>query len=227
MAVAEGAAPRVLPGEAHCLPLEEQRREGEVLGCPPVDGCRGCSALVALLDELEHLRVRVEPSGTWTGASSVSRSTSRCTAVATSGTARVGAALVRLARRPPSRPASCGSRRRAPLRARCSRTPCRSCAICVGPLGAESPAGDEPLHVDLAHRRLLVDERVHERLREARLVALVVAVAAVAVHVDDDVLARTAGGTPSPGASPGSPPPGPRRSRGRRARFIIRVMSVQ
>ncbi len=50
------------------------------------------------------------------------------------------------------------------------------------------PGLDEARYVDLAHRRLLVDERVHDRLREARLVALVVAVVAVAVHVDDDVL---------------------------------------
>jgi hypothetical protein len=38
--------------------------------------------------------------------------------------------------------------------------------------------------------RLLVDELVHERLRVPGLVAFVVAVAAVAVHVDDDVLPK-------------------------------------
>ena len=52
------------------------------------------------------------------------------------------------------------------------------------------PHLDEAAHVHFAHARLLVDDRVHERLREARLVALVVAVAAVAVHVDHDVFAE-------------------------------------
>ncbi len=58
----------------------------------------------------------------------------------------------------------------------------------VGLLARDLARRDQARDVDLAHRRLLVDERVHQRLREARLVALVVAVLAVAVHVDDDVL---------------------------------------
>ena len=58
----------------------------------------------------------------------------------------------------------------------------------VGLLARDVTRLDQARDVDLAHRRLLVDERVHERLRETRLVALVVAVLAVAVHVDDDVL---------------------------------------
>ena len=46
---------------------------------------------------------------------------------------------------------------------------------------------DQPGAVDLGDRRVLADRRVHERLGEARLVALIVAEAAVAPHVDDDV----------------------------------------
>ena len=46
---------------------------------------------------------------------------------------------------------------------------------------------DQPLAVDLADRRVLLDRRVHQRLGEARLVALIVAEAAIAPHVDDDV----------------------------------------
>ena len=42
---------------------------------------------------------------------------------------------------------------------------------------------------DVADRRMILDGRVHQRLGEARLVAFVVAVAAVAVHVDHHVLA--------------------------------------
>ena len=46
----------------------------------------------------------------------------------------------------------------------------------------------EQLGVDLPHGAASVDASVHERLRVAGVVALVVAVAAVAEHVDDDVL---------------------------------------
>ena len=46
----------------------------------------------------------------------------------------------------------------------------------------------ERLGEELAHRAPLVDLGVHQRLRVARVVALVVAVAPVADHVDDDVL---------------------------------------
>ena len=49
-------------------------------------------------------------------------------------------------------------------------------------------AAHQSLGVQLAHRALGVDEAVHEGLGVARIVPLVVAVLAVADHVDDDVL---------------------------------------
>src|SRR6185369_8394917 len=49
---------------------------------------------------------------------------------------------------------------------------------------------DQLLAVNLADRRVLLDRRIHERLGEARLIALIVAEAAVAPHVDDDVAAE-------------------------------------
>src|SRR5687767_5828363 len=52
------------------------------------------------------------------------------------------------------------------------------------------PRRDQLVHVHLAHRRLAIDELVHERLREAWLVAFVVTVLPVAEHVDDDVFAE-------------------------------------
>jgi hypothetical protein len=52
----------------------------------------------------------------------------------------------------------------------------------------EVAPGDELLGVQLAHAAALLDRRVHDRLRVAGVVALVVAVAPVADHVDDDVL---------------------------------------
>ena len=49
-------------------------------------------------------------------------------------------------------------------------------------------AADERLGVQRAHAALGLDEVVHERLRHRGVVALVVAAAAVADEVDDDVL---------------------------------------
>lgn len=50
------------------------------------------------------------------------------------------------------------------------------------------PAADQRLGVELADRALGLDEVVHERLRHRGVIALVVAAAPVADHVDDDVL---------------------------------------
>ncbi len=47
---------------------------------------------------------------------------------------------------------------------------------------------DQRLGVDLAGRALDVDQVVHERLGERRIVGLVVAATTVADHVDDDIL---------------------------------------
>ena len=58
----------------------------------------------------------------------------------------------------------------------------------LGLVERDVAALDERLGVELADRAAGVDALVHERLRVARVVALVVAVAAVADHVDDDVL---------------------------------------
>jgi hypothetical protein len=52
-------------------------------------------------------------------------------------------------------------------------------------VGRHHAFGDQPVGVDLRHRRVLGDALVHERLGEGRLVRLVVAEAAIAEHVDD------------------------------------------
>ena len=51
---------------------------------------------------------------------------------------------------------------------------------------------DERLRPDLAHGRMRGDLLVHERLREGRLVSFVVAVAAIADQVDEEVALETA-----------------------------------
>ena len=58
----------------------------------------------------------------------------------------------------------------------------------LGLVGRDVAALDERLDVQLAHAEVVGDRPVHQRLRVARIVALVVTVAAVAPHVDDDVL---------------------------------------
>ena len=57
-------------------------------------------------------------------------------------------------------------------------------------VGRELAGHDELLGVELADRHPVADLAVHQRLGERRLVPLVVAVAAIADHVDDDVLAE-------------------------------------
>src|SRR3546814_18745930 len=46
---------------------------------------------------------------------------------------------------------------------------------------------DQPRVEQVADRRVLADRLVHQRLGERRLVALIVAKAAIAPHVDDDI----------------------------------------
>ena len=59
--------------------------------------------------------------------------------------------------------------------------------LAVGVGGAEHAFLDQPFGIDLARRLERADLFVHFRLGEARLVAFVVAEAAIAKHVDDDV----------------------------------------
>ena len=58
----------------------------------------------------------------------------------------------------------------------------------LGLVGGDVAALDERLDVQLAHAAVVGDRPVHQRLGVARVVALVVPVAAIAPHVDDDVL---------------------------------------
>ena len=52
----------------------------------------------------------------------------------------------------------------------------------------ERAFGDELRRIKLQRRRMILDRAIHQRLRERRLVGLVVTEAPVAEHVDDDVL---------------------------------------
>ena len=55
-------------------------------------------------------------------------------------------------------------------------------------LGGQQALGDEALAIDFARGRKIADDLVHHRLGHRRVIALVVTEAAIAEHVDDDVL---------------------------------------
>ena len=75
----------------------------------------------------------------------------------------------------------------------------------VGFLFGDFAELQQMFEIAVADRRAVFDRLVHERLREAGLVGFVVAPAAVAVHVDDDVALERRRGNPSP-ARPLGPP---------------------
>ena len=71
-----------------------------------------------------------------------------------------------------------------------SRADCRRRKVRQGLLGlveGDVPPPDQRLGVELADAAMLLDQLVEQRLGQARIVLLVVPVAAVADHVDDDV----------------------------------------
>ena len=187
VALAERAAPRVLAREAHRRALEHERAERERLGERPVDlvarrtsvrrACSWRSSFGLTVKSSGHARERVDD---------LRRARRGCTA----------------GRRPRSRRARRGRTRGVDASARAARRlACVSSNACVEP-GAEvgferrfsssgvmSPRLHELLGVERrAPTAVRVDELVHPRLRERGLVGLVVAVAAVADEVDDDVL---------------------------------------
>ena len=198
---------------------------------PQSSGCSPSTRLAALLEDALDLGVGVE----------VRRAASTSASASVDAARRAARAVVDLGRRP----------RRGRRGSASTRRPSRSRAATKSPLLRLVERGVE--HACAARRRsprpaasvivpdldealarrprarvgFLSMSCVHQRLREARLVALVVAVAAVAVHVDDDVLAEALAELDRELRRPGRPPRDPRRSRGRRAPCSMRVMSVQ
>ena len=124
----------------------------------------------------------VKPSGRSSMASFSSASRSAGTAVSRYlDERRVGLVGVRCRPLPTPPRASCGS---PAILVRVSST--SSSAL----PSSTTPRSLELLGPDLAHRRVLADDLVHHRLGVGRLVALVVAEAAVADQVDHEVLAE-------------------------------------
>ena len=181
MAVAERAAPRVLAGDAEVGALEQQRAVGHRLGQRPVDLAVG-PHLVPGLELLEQLGVDVEVVGErgqrGVDASRARRGRRRSSTGGSTPTGGGGGLAHDLAAAPTG----------ASRRARSAAASWKSSSALLGLLERELAPLHERLGEQLPHRAPLVDLGVHERLRVARVVALVVAVAPVADHVDDDVL---------------------------------------
>ena len=57
----------------------------------------------------------------------------------------------------------------------------------TGPVGIDHALADQAIGIELGHARMLADLLVHQRLGKARFVALVMAEAAIAPHIDHDV----------------------------------------
>jgi hypothetical protein len=179
--------PRVLSREADAVALGHERREGEVLGGAPVERRPGADLLRAAFDEGVHFGVRREARGQ--GRQLVRELDEALLRDRRGDLRRVGVGPTFV---PGPEPAARG---RAlvvvALRGILEGPVEHELAIVADGVRAglvDVTGLEEPPHVHVADRRLFVDRGVHRGLREARLVGLVVAVAAVAVHVDDDVL---------------------------------------
>src|SRR5438552_2522846 len=185
VALAEGAAARVLPAHADRDALEQQRADGERLGAAPVDAASLVHHLRARLHETRGPRVRRETLGqAREGGGDLVQHLGR--------DGRPRAPVVARPAEPLPEPAEDeqGLARhevaRVALRvveqlAELARPPLRL-------LGGDRSRLDQLLAVERERRPLGGDLLVHHRLREGRIVELVVPVPAVADEVDEDVL---------------------------------------
>src|SRR5436190_7525550 len=185
VALAEGAAAGVLPAHADRDALEQERADGERLGAAPVDGPSLAHHLRARLHEARDPRVRREALGqAREGGGDLPQHLGRDGRPGAPVVARPAEAL------PEAAEAEHGLARhevaRVALRvveqlAELARPPLRL-------LGGDRPRLDQLLAVEREGRPLGGDLLVHHRLREGRIVELVVPVPAVADEVDEDVL---------------------------------------
>ena len=173
VALAEGAAAAVLPGEAHGDPLQEQGAEGEGLRGGPVRLPLAPQQLRALPHEGDELGVDLEALG------QRAQDPEDGLEAAPHGRGVHGGGLDGGPLGDPGQ----GPRLALPLHLR----------LLVVPELLEVGAGDDPLAqelvaVELGHRGVALDLGVHQGLGVARLVPFVVAPAPVADEVDHHVL---------------------------------------
>ncbi|MBG9885184.1 hypothetical protein ABE10_00995, partial [Bacillus toyonensis] len=176
----EGATSRVLPRETHGSALDEEGAEGEQLAESPVD-----AALSAHLDPFVQLLLELRMHREALGLVGVGVTDEVDDVLRDAGHLRL--AVLRLHR------CELGcDRGRARLRGVRLGEGDLQAVLEVG-LGlvvlllGDVAAPHEGLGVEAAHRALRLDQVGHQRLGHRRVVALVVAAAAVADEVDDDV----------------------------------------
>ena len=188
VAMRERAAAAVLAGQPDMRALGAQRADRQRLGGRPVDALAGSRSRRA------SPRAAGRSCGSGESPRAPSRARARPRAASRAATAGVAAAVVdrapvraRPRRLRASPPCSGGSSSAASNWVSRSATNSARHRFDLGL--AQHALGDEPLGIELPRRRMARDRAVHQRLREGRLVALVMAVAAIAEQVDDDVLA--------------------------------------
>ncbi len=188
MALRERAALAVLAGQAHRIALVEQRAESQGFARSPIHAFAALDHLAAIVEEALYRLVQAEAArrcgdargdlldlGDFDAGHAAPIVVDHVLRNFEAGPAPVEpvglVGLVALAR------FEFGLQTMAPVAAQ----------FIDFALGDE-PFVDELLGVDFERRRMRANDPVHQRLREAGLVAFVVAVAAITEHVDDDRL---------------------------------------
>ena len=187
MALREGAALAVLAGEPDAVALVEQGREGKRLAHGPVDVLAGVDGFPPIVEqaldrlvEVEALRHGGQAMADLDEARAIDAGLTATIVLRAGGRAQACPAPVE----------PVGAVRRVVLA-------CLELDIELGApdrlvlsdtLGGHHAFGDELVGIQIEDAAVALDLLVHQRLREGRLVALVVAEAPVAEHVDDDRL---------------------------------------
>ena len=182
----EGAAVAVLTGQAHRMAVDQKCAEGERLGGRPVDAPAGRQGLLLGFQLADDLAVGLEAL----------RHVGQRRADFLQGLRRhpgLAAPRAMLARGAEAAPGALQPIGLVDLVA-LRGLEIRFQALAplpgqgVGLARGQDPLGGQAIGVDLPRGRMAVDRPVHQRLGEGRLVALVVAEAPVAEHVDHHVL---------------------------------------
>ncbi len=189
MALRERAALAILAGQADAIAVVDQRGEGQSLGGRPVDALAGVDRLAAIVEEALDRLVEVEALRNLAQLLAIFAQRARLDG----GLAAARILLVGGGDGFQARPAAVEPVRLVRLVGRAGFIFGVEAGAPVGPHLVDFALGDQALRdqllgIELERGLVRADLLVHQRLGERRLVALVVAEAAVAPHVDDDRL---------------------------------------
>ena len=186
VAVRERAAADVLAGQPHAVALVEQRRVGERLAHAPVERQLALAHRAAVGDHLLDARMQLEA----VGHRRERFARAPCSVFSGTRVSHGVGPVPALERRPVDRERRLVVRqdRRVGVLAPCPSRRGRSRSSRRRRPALITPAAIELVGVELARARMLRDLLVHQRLRDHRLVGLVVAEPAEADEVDEHVL---------------------------------------